>query len=153
MWRIVACLPSPFKFSVSKAIPSPLAADEPCLLLSDLAPKQVKGNPYPLRMWIEAGFKDFKRGGLRWEHSKIADAQRMERLMLVMSLPLLHLLRFVNGASAQLSLASDPAQRLSLVMLGWLRLLACAIRDLPLTETPFSPYIFPISHPRKNTYP
>jgi hypothetical protein len=36
---------------------------EPCLLLSDLAPRQVKGNPYPMRMWIEAGFKDFKRGG------------------------------------------------------------------------------------------
>ena len=53
-------------------------ADEPCLFLADLAPKQLKGNPYPLRMWIEAAFKDFKRGGLHWEQSKITDTQRME---------------------------------------------------------------------------
>jgi hypothetical protein len=128
-------------------------ADEPCLLLSDLAPKQVKGNPYPLRMWIEASFKDFKRGGFHWEQSKIPDAARMERLILVMAVAITHLIRIGTGALADIPSPSDPAHRLSLVTLGWLRLLAYSILDLPLTETSFSPYLFPAFHPRKNTYP
>ena len=129
------------------------AADEPCLFLTDLTPRQLKDDPYPLRMWIEAAFKDFKRGGLHWEQSKIADAQRMERLLLVMTIALLHLVRLGNAAASTLASTSDPAQRLSLVTLGWLYLLVYTIRDLPLTVIPFAPYLLPPFRPRKNTYP
>jgi hypothetical protein len=41
------------------------------------ATKQVNGNPYPLRMWIEANFKDWKRGGLHLEQAKTRDPQRL----------------------------------------------------------------------------
>lgn len=60
--------------------------DEPCLIVTDLSPTHVQGNPYALRIWIEAGFKDLKRGGLGWEQSKTVLPQRMERLLLVMAL-------------------------------------------------------------------
>jgi hypothetical protein len=126
---------------------------EPCLLLSDLAPRQLKGNPYPLRMWIEAGFKDFKRGGLHWEQSKIPAAERMERLLLVMTLALFHLLRLGGiPGDATRPLASDPLRRLSRITLGWLRLLVSTIQNLPLSDDFFLPYRFPPYLPEK-TYP
>lgn len=127
--------------------------DEACLLLSDLGPQQVKGNPYPLRMWIEAGFKAFKSAGLQWQDSQIPDAGRMERLILVMAVALVHLIRLGSSGLDGGLLVSDPVRRLSVVSLGWLRLLAYAIRDLPLTETAFAPYVFPPFLPRKKTYP
>ena len=104
-------------------------------------------------MWLESGFKDFKRGGFRWEQSKIPDPLRMERLIMVMAVALFHLIRLGTGALITIPLASDPAHHLSLVTLGWLRLLAYSIRDLPLTETLFSLYAFPSFFPRNKTYP
>jgi hypothetical protein len=127
--------------------------DQACLVLSDLAPQHVKGNPYPLRSWIEAGFKDFKRGGLHWEHTKTADPARMERLILVMAIALLHLVRLGSTGLDQVTLPSDPAHKLSVVTYGWLRLLVAAIRDIPLTEHAFLPYLIPHFYPSQKTYP
>lgn len=127
---------------------------EACLILSDLAPKQLKqGNPYPLRMWIEAGFKDFKRGGFRLEQSKIPDPARLDRLLFVMAVAIFHLIRISNHALTQVVLPSDPARRLSLITLGWLHLLVASIHDTPIQESAFRPYRLPSFSPHIKTYP
>lgn len=121
--------------------------DKACLLLSDLTPSQVKGNPYPLRMWIEAGFKDFKRGGLHWEQTKLPSADRMARLMLVMSVALFYLTRLGTNPFDGQTTPSDPVYRLSVVTRGWLRLFTRLRFDLPLSETFFTPYTLPHFYP------
>ena len=127
--------------------------DEACLLLSDLAPKQVKGNPYPLRMWIEANFKDWKRGGLHLEQVKTRDPQRLARLIFVLALALFHLIRLGNAVLNPNISPSDPLRRLSIVTLGWINLLVSTILESPLKEVPFHPYSLPTFRPPKNTYP
>jgi hypothetical protein len=59
---------------------------EPWFLVTDLAPECADSLWYALRMWIEQGFKDCKRGGLRWEQTKMTDPARATRLWLVMAL-------------------------------------------------------------------
>jgi len=116
--------------------------DEPCLIVTDLTPKQVKGNPYALRAWIEVGFKDFKRGGFRWEQCKTIASQRMERLLLVMALAMLWLVR--TGSATTNEWLFDPiVSSLSCTRLGWLATLVCAIQQQPLISAYFSPYLLP----------
>ncbi|HEX6551877.1 MAG TPA: transposase [Ktedonobacteraceae bacterium] len=59
--------------------------EHPWAVITDLAPEEVNVAWYGLRTWIEAGFKDVKRGGLGWHHSKMQDAGRVERLWLAMA--------------------------------------------------------------------
>lgn len=120
--------------------------EDPCLLVTDLPVPQVKSNLYLLRSWIEAGFKDLKRGGLRWEQTKMTDPARAERLWLVMAVALLWLIRV--GGEAQLawlpvaSLAA-PSLPLSCALFGWLTLLATALKHQPLPRGHFLPYAWP----------
>ncbi len=44
---------------------------------------------YALRFWIEVGFKQFKRGGWQWQHSKMTKPRRLERYWLVLVVALL----------------------------------------------------------------
>ncbi len=59
---------------------------EPWLLVTDLAPDQVSASWYGLRSWIESWFKDSKRGGWQWHHTKITDPARLTRFFLVVAL-------------------------------------------------------------------
>jgi hypothetical protein len=120
----------------------PQQYDEPCLIVTDLSPKQVQGSPYALRSWIEAGFKDLKRGGFHWEQCKTTAPERMERLLLLMALAMLWLIR---QGSAQLDeLLHDPiVSSLSCPQLGWISTFVCAIRQQPLLSAYFSPYLLP----------
>jgi hypothetical protein len=127
--------------------------DEPCLLLTDLRPKQVKGNPYPLRMWIELGFKAWKRGAFHLEQSKTPDSARLARLIFVMTIALLHLIRLGTALVTELTLASDPMRRLSFLTRGWLHLLVASIQDKPLTEGGFQALVLPPFFSDENTYP
>lgn len=120
----------------------PAQYDEPCLIVTDLAPKQVKANPYALRSWIEAGFKDLKRGGLGWEQSKTTAPQRMERLLLVMALALFWLIRQGSVQADEFVFEACPSS-LSCVTLGWLSTLVCAMNHRPMPFAYFSPYSFP----------
>ena len=116
--------------------------DEPCLIVTDLPPAQVKPNLYTLRSWIEAGFKDLKRGGLRWEQTKMTDPARADRLWLVMAVTLLWLIRVggeVQSTWQQLSPRFSLPATLSCPRLGWLTLLAQALQHLPLTHGRFIP--------------
>ena len=75
---------------------------EPWLILSDLAPQQGEASWYGLRSWIEQGFKDSKRGGWQWQHTRMEDPQRAERLWLATAVATLWLLRV--GGSAEVAL-------------------------------------------------
>jgi hypothetical protein len=72
---------------------------EPWLILSDLDPQQGEAFWYGLRGWIEQGFKDSKSGGWQWQHTRMEDPQRAERLWLAIAVTTLWLLRV--GGSAE----------------------------------------------------
>jgi Transposase DDE domain len=73
---------------------------EPWLVLSDLAPGQGDASWYGLRSWIEQGFKDSKRGGWQWQHTRMEDPERAERLWLAVAVATLWLLRVGGSAEA-----------------------------------------------------
>ena len=79
---------------------------EPWLLLSDRAPHQGEASWYGLRSWIEQGFKDRKRGGWQWQHPRLEDPERAERLWLAIAVATLWLLRV--GGSAEAAAAAKP---------------------------------------------
>ena len=114
--------------------------DEPCLILTTLPAQQVSHNIYSLRAWIEAGFKDLKRGGLRWEQTKMTDPRRVERLWLVMAVALI----WTATTDIPPTLASwidDPlVDKLSWVTRGLLITLISMIQQYPIQRCDFAPY-------------
>ncbi len=66
---------------------------EPWLLLTDLAPESSDASWYGLRSWIEQFFKDSKRGGWQWQHTRMTDPKRAERLWLAIAVATLWLVR------------------------------------------------------------
>jgi hypothetical protein len=48
---------------------------------------------YQMRFWTEDGFKDQKRGGWRWEQTKMTDPQRASRLWLALAVTMLWAVR------------------------------------------------------------
>lgn len=110
---------------------------EPWLLVTDLPPGQTSPAWYSLRMWIEAGFKALKTGGLHWERTRMSDPARAERLWLVLALALVGTL----AAAPPEPLLHDLASRLSLVRRGILARLAAAVRNRPLP-----PLALPVFH-------
>jgi hypothetical protein len=113
--------------------------DEPCLIATDLPPAQVHARTYALRAWIEAGFKDLKRGGLHWEQTHMTDPARVERLWLVLAVALLWLVRVGGQAQLHWRALSSVATSLSCSTLGWLTILVAALRHDPLPLGCFSP--------------
>ena len=55
------------------------------LVLTDLAPEDADAAWYGLRSWIEAGFKDTKRGGWQWQQTRMTDPARVSRFWLVLA--------------------------------------------------------------------
>lgn len=113
--------------------------DEPCLIATDLPPAQVHTQTYALRAWIEAGFKDLKRGGLHWEQTHMTDPARVERLWLVLAVALLWLIRVGGQAQLHWRSLSSLAASLSCSTLGWLTILVAALRRDPLPHGCFLP--------------
>lgn len=114
------------------------ACDQPCILISNLAPQTITHNVYTLRYWIECGFKDIKRGFFHWEQTKMTCPRRAERLWLVLSIALLWVTTIGEQALddpqwACLRATNTQARRLSTPLLGWLvRLIAlCKQQTLP----------------------
>lgn len=111
-----------------------LEYEKPCVVLTDIMPRQATVQTYHLRYWIEAGFKDLKRGGLRWEQTKMTCPKRAERLWLVMSVALLYL------TSLHIPFLSTPAATHSYTVLSrptqaWIHLLARLIRGESIATT------------------
>src|SRR5258708_39410578 len=132
---------------------------EPWLILSDLTTQQGDACWYGLRSWIEQGFKDSKRGGWQWQHTRMSDPARAERLWLAIAVATLWLLRVGGeaeqngwdkgaGASSEedllAALASKkapPAKKqrrtkrwrlVSVFALGWLVILSALVNHAPL---------------------
>jgi hypothetical protein len=59
--------------------------EERWFIVTDLLPAQADIAWYAMRAWIECGFKDIKRGGWNWHHTKMTDPRRAERHWLVMA--------------------------------------------------------------------
>jgi hypothetical protein len=58
---------------------------DPWLILTDVPPEAAEAAWYGLRAWIECGFKDWKRGGWDWQHTKMTRPERASRLWLAMA--------------------------------------------------------------------
>lgn len=64
-------------------------ADEPWILLTDLAPDDLGVCWYGLRIWIELGFRVIKSIGLQWQRTRRTDPDRVARHWLVVAIAVL----------------------------------------------------------------
>lgn len=137
--------------------------EHPWIVLTDLAPAQANVAWYGLRVWIEAGFKDVKRGGLGWHHSKMRDAGRVERLWLAMAVAMMWMVGVGSHADSQRPVAcfeqlperhiarqrlqraptQPPIRRLSCLQRGRLVLLAALFKAEPLPLVSLVPEPWP----------
>jgi hypothetical protein len=85
---------------------------EPWFLVTDLAPAFADSLWYAMRTWIEQSFKDCKRGGFRWEQTKMTDPARATRLWLVMALATLWAVSV--GSDVDPSVSSSGLERVLL---------------------------------------
>jgi len=60
--------------------------EAPWCILTDLEPQQCNIAWYGLRSWIEQDFRTRKRGFWQWQHTRMTDPARAERLWLPMAL-------------------------------------------------------------------
>jgi hypothetical protein len=79
---------------------------EPWLIVTDLTPEQAHACWYRLRAWIECGFKDTKRGGWQWQHTRITDPARATRLWLAIAVATLWVVSVGGEADATLPASS-----------------------------------------------
>ena len=79
---------------------------QPWLILTDLPAQAANIAWYGMRTWIEQGFKDCKRGGLRWEHTKMTDPERATRLWLIIAVATLWIVSVGGQADAALTASS-----------------------------------------------
>lgn len=86
---------------------------EPWLILTDLPPAGGDARWYALRAWIEQGFKDSKRGGWQWQHTRMTDPARAERLWLALAVATLWLVRVGGEAEGPAPAAALPELRLA----------------------------------------
>ena len=81
---------------------------DPWLIITDLTPDAAAICWYGMRSWIECLFKDMKRGGFGWHHTKMTDPQRAERLWLALAIATLYLVSIGGRAEADLPASSLP---------------------------------------------
>jgi hypothetical protein len=74
---------------------------DPWLVLTDLAPECADACWYGLRAWIEQGFKLTKRSGWQWQHTRMDDPARTERLWMAIAIATWWLLSVGGEAEAQ----------------------------------------------------
>ncbi|TAL48390.1 MAG: hypothetical protein EPN89_07095 [Methylovulum sp.] len=74
---------------------------DPWLVVTDLAPECADACWYGLRAWIEQGFKHSKRSGWQWQHTRMEDAARAERLWMAIAIATWWLLSVGGKAEAQ----------------------------------------------------
>lgn len=77
------------------------AYQDPWFVLTDLAPECADACWYGLRSWIEQGFKRSKRSGWQWQHTRMADPRRAERLWMAMAIATWWLLSVGAEAEAE----------------------------------------------------
>jgi hypothetical protein len=75
---------------------------DPWLVVTDLAPHRAQVAWYGLRTWIEAGFKDTKRGGWQWQNTRMTAADRVTRHWLAIAVATLWVVCVGGEAEATL---------------------------------------------------
>lgn len=75
-------------------------------VVTDLQSQQRMLAWYAMRFWIEVGFKQLKRAGWQWQHSKMTDPRRVERYWLVMALTTLWTVSMGQQGEAALPVSS-----------------------------------------------
>ncbi len=111
---------------------------DPWCILRDLDPRQCSVAWYGLRTWIEQDFRTRKRGFWHWDHTRMTDPARAERLWLPMALGTFKLLALGDAVEqdtnlplwGQTTLTLPRRRTTRLVRLGWL-----ALRAAPATAT------------------
>ncbi len=73
------------------------------LVLTDLAPQSADVVWYRMHSWIEAGFKDTKRGGWQWHQTKMTDPARASRLWLAIAVVTLWVVSVGGEADASMT--------------------------------------------------
>ena len=125
---------------------------DPWCILTDLAPQQCSVAWYGLRNWIEQDFRTIKRGFWHWEHTRMTDPARAERVWLPMALCTFTLLAIGDALEQDTSLPvwgqtvpAPPRRRtIRLVRLAWLALHAAqAARRSPPHRIALSPDPWP----------
>jgi hypothetical protein len=79
------------------------------LVVTDLEPAQATIAWYSMRSWIEAGYKDTKRGGWQWHQTKMVDPGRAERLWLAIAVATFWAVSVGGEADATLPVSSLDA--------------------------------------------
>lgn len=117
---------------------------DPWLVLTDLPPEAADVCWYGLRAWIEQGFKRIKRGGWHWQHTRMEDPARAERLWLPVAIATWWLLAVGGEADAAVPIKTMQAvprvqrcrrPRWRLVAIfhqGWTQIMAALLRHVPL---------------------
>lgn len=127
-------------------------------IITDQIACRARLREYGFRMSIEQSFRDDKSGGFDLEHTRLQHAQRIDHLLLAMSIATLwchELGEFVlkQGESARCLIDPAHERTLSLFQLGlrWLkRFLATSLHFLPdfqacLTNLRLKPVVIPVS--------
>jgi hypothetical protein len=60
--------------------------EDPWLLLTDLPPRPCRCTEYGRRTWEEEGYRDWKSSGWNWQRSRLRDPDRIDRLLIVLTL-------------------------------------------------------------------
>jgi hypothetical protein len=130
------------------------------VVVTDLEPQQSLLAWYAMRFWIEVGFKQGKRGGWQWQHSKMTDPRRVERYYLVMAVATLYTVSQGEFGEAELTASSlealppthiarqqakgrSPRALLSQFTLGRLWLMRAMVEQEPLQAGHFVPSPWP----------
>jgi hypothetical protein len=137
---------------------------DPWCILTDLAPQDCTIAWYGLRNWIEQDFRTKKRGFWQWQHTRMTDPARAERVWLPMALCTFKFLALGDALeqAAELPLwgTATPTSRrrvTRLVRLGWLTLLAAQVtgrslpRLTPLSADPWPDWPLPAPFPHPST--
>lgn len=129
-------------------------------VVTDLEEEQSVLAWYAMRFWMEVGFKQFKRGGWQWQHSKMTDPHRAERYWIVMAVTTLWTVSMGQQGEAALPASSlqdlpptHVARRqakggphralLSQFTLGRLLLMRAMVRQEPVAAGHFAPAAWP----------
>lgn len=122
---------------------------DPWLLVTSLPATDARTADYRRRMWIEELFRDLKSFGWNWQDSRLTQPDRVDRLLLVLTLATLWLLALAQYVveTDQLHWLEERSRRcysLFQVGLRWLR--RCLTNDLPVlclldVSTPSAPLV------------
>jgi hypothetical protein len=129
---------------------------EPWLVLTDLPVAAASPCWYAFRAWIEQGFKVVKGGVLHWQHTRMSNPERAERLWLALAVTLLWMVVIgaeVEAAQRKETLgkvttqrsrpAAPAARRQRLVVLGLAECLAAWVSGRPLPQGKLVPEPWP----------